>query len=307
MSRRADRRPAAARRAVEPDGDRSGHADAGRPDRRSAHRRGTDPHRRRTASAPGRDRRRCLDKGHEPAHPPSPHRPRRGPRRSRCPSRAARPGRSTGSSIEHVEIADVAGLRGHQARRPGRRPRPQAPLSRRRGVLTDTTYILDDADISDLDGHHRHRRRHRHLLRRRRRRSTDATALRSAFAQNQFGENIIENTSDIAADNDAVFAINGDYYGFRDTGIVIRNGVVYRDEGARAGSRVLPRRHRRGLRRDRDHRRRARRRRRLEHAVVRAGAAGGRRRSSTASTTSRSTRTSATTRSRASSRAPRSA
>ncbi|MFC6326108.1 phosphodiester glycosidase family protein [Microbacterium koreense] len=64
---------------------------------------------------------------------------------------------------------------------------------------------------------------------------TDATALRSAFAHNQFGENITELTSSIAEDNDAVFAINGDYYGFRDTGIVIRNGVVYRDEPARTG------------------------------------------------------------------------
>lgn len=64
---------------------------------------------------------------------------------------------------------------------------------------------------------------------------TDATQLRSAFADNSFGENIIENTSAIAQDNDALFAINGDYYGFRDAGIVIRNGVVYRDEGARTG------------------------------------------------------------------------
>lgn len=64
---------------------------------------------------------------------------------------------------------------------------------------------------------------------------TDATTLRSAFADNAFGENIIENPSDIAEANDAIFAINGDYYGFRDTGIVIRNGVVYRDEGAREG------------------------------------------------------------------------
>lgn len=64
---------------------------------------------------------------------------------------------------------------------------------------------------------------------------TDATTLRSAFANDQFGENITENTSAIAEDNDAIFAINGDYYGFRDTGIVIRNGVVYRDEGAREG------------------------------------------------------------------------
>jgi exopolysaccharide biosynthesis protein len=64
---------------------------------------------------------------------------------------------------------------------------------------------------------------------------TDATVLRSAFANNEFGTNIVENTSDIAKDNAAVFAINGDYYGFRDTGIVVRNGVVYRDEGARDG------------------------------------------------------------------------
>jgi len=64
---------------------------------------------------------------------------------------------------------------------------------------------------------------------------TDATALQSAFAENQFGTNIVENTSDIAEDNGAVFAINGDYYGFRDTGIVIRNGVAYRDEGVREG------------------------------------------------------------------------
>ena len=64
---------------------------------------------------------------------------------------------------------------------------------------------------------------------------TDATVLQSAFANNQFGTNIIDETSDIAEDNGAVFAVNGDYYGFRDTGIVIRNGVVYRDEGARQG------------------------------------------------------------------------
>ncbi|MFE5407803.1 phosphodiester glycosidase family protein [Microbacterium sp. NPDC056569] len=62
-----------------------------------------------------------------------------------------------------------------------------------------------------------------------------ATALASAFAKDQFGENITELTSRIAADNGAIFAINGDYYGFRDTGTVIRNGVVFRDEPAREG------------------------------------------------------------------------
>lgn len=64
---------------------------------------------------------------------------------------------------------------------------------------------------------------------------TDASVLSTGFAHDQFGENITEDTSDIATDNGAVFAVNGDYYGFRDTGIEIRNGVIYRDEGARDG------------------------------------------------------------------------
>lgn len=64
---------------------------------------------------------------------------------------------------------------------------------------------------------------------------SDATTLQSAFAKDQFGENITELTSEIAADNGAIFAVNGDYYGFRETGIVIRNGVIFRDEPARQG------------------------------------------------------------------------
>ena len=64
---------------------------------------------------------------------------------------------------------------------------------------------------------------------------TDATQLQSAFADNQFGQNIIAYTSEIAEENNAIFAINGDYYGFRDDGIIIRNGVIYRDDPARIG------------------------------------------------------------------------
>ena len=63
----------------------------------------------------------------------------------------------------------------------------------------------------------------------------DATQLRGGFAQNKYGRNITAETSGIAESYDAVFAINGDYYGFRDNGILIRNGVLYRDEGARTG------------------------------------------------------------------------
>ncbi|MNC14295.1 hypothetical protein D3C75_620680 [compost metagenome] len=61
----------------------------------------------------------------------------------------------------------------------------------------------------------------------------DASSLRSAFADNSFGTNITEDTSDIASANNAIFAINGDYYGFREDGVIIRNGTVYRDDPVR--------------------------------------------------------------------------
>jgi len=65
---------------------------------------------------------------------------------------------------------------------------------------------------------------------------SNASSLKSAFAKDVFGRNIVEKTSQIAADNKAVFAINGDYYGFRSDGVLIRNGVLYRDEPARVGA-----------------------------------------------------------------------
>ena len=64
---------------------------------------------------------------------------------------------------------------------------------------------------------------------------TDGTDLKSAFAKNEFGTNIIQYVSAMADDNNAILAINGDYYGFRSDGIEIRNGVIYRDKPAREG------------------------------------------------------------------------
>lgn len=63
----------------------------------------------------------------------------------------------------------------------------------------------------------------------------DSTSLKSAFADNKFGQNIIEYTSEIAEANNAIFAINGDYYGFREDGIIIRNGKIFRDSPVRTG------------------------------------------------------------------------
>ena len=55
--------------------------------------------------------------------------------------------------------------------------------------------------------------------------------LKTAFADDTYGRNITEKTSEIAAANGAVLAINGDYYGAQESGYVIRNGVIYRDSG----------------------------------------------------------------------------
>nr|WP_314670808.1 phosphodiester glycosidase family protein [uncultured Oribacterium sp.] len=60
---------------------------------------------------------------------------------------------------------------------------------------------------------------------------TDGTSILSAFAKNTYGRNITDTTSDMAEENNAVLAINGDYYGARQSGYVIRNGVVYRSQG----------------------------------------------------------------------------
>lgn len=57
----------------------------------------------------------------------------------------------------------------------------------------------------------------------------DPDYLKTAFAQGSYGRNIKETTSTIAEEQDAILAINGDYYGFRDTGYVLRNGQTYRD------------------------------------------------------------------------------
>jgi exopolysaccharide biosynthesis protein len=58
---------------------------------------------------------------------------------------------------------------------------------------------------------------------------SNVTYLRTAFANNTFGRNISQTTSTMAENNEAILAINGDFYGFRDSGLIIRNGVLYRD------------------------------------------------------------------------------
>ncbi|NRG41077.1 phosphodiester glycosidase family protein [Rathayibacter sp. VKM Ac-2835] len=131
--------------------------------------------------------------------------------------------------LEHVEIADASEFEAENSS-----VDTSAGTSAADATLTATSYRSDSAEItisthSSGSGADTLTWYAAEIV------LTDATVLRSAFAKDSFGENIIETTSAIAADNGAVFAINGDYYGFRDTGIVLRNGAVFRDSPARDG------------------------------------------------------------------------
>ena len=68
---------------------------------------------------------------------------------------------------------------------------------------------------------------------------TEGTSILSAFANNTYGRNITDTTSNMAEENNAVLAINGDYYGARQSGYVIRNGVVYRNQGSNGEDMVI--------------------------------------------------------------------
>lgn len=56
--------------------------------------------------------------------------------------------------------------------------------------------------------------------------------LKTAFANASYGKNVTAKTSEIAAAERAILAINGDYYGAQEKGYVLRNGILYRDIAA---------------------------------------------------------------------------
>ena len=56
----------------------------------------------------------------------------------------------------------------------------------------------------------------------------DITCFRTALAEDTYGSGYRDSITDMAALNNALLAINGDYYGNTNEGVVIRNGVIYR-------------------------------------------------------------------------------
>lgn len=67
----------------------------------------------------------------------------------------------------------------------------------------------------------------------------DITCFQTCFADDSYGSGYRDTIGNMAVINQALLAINGDYYGNSDEGVVIRNGVVYRSEKTSADVCVL--------------------------------------------------------------------
>lgn len=63
--------------------------------------------------------------------------------------------------------------------------------------------------------------------------------LKTALAKDTYGRNVTDATSRIADSKGAILAINGDYYGARNSGYVIRNGVLYRESSSNGEDLVI--------------------------------------------------------------------
>jgi len=93
-------------------------------------------------------------------------------------------------------------------------------------VITDNSYTSDDVEITITEMTVDDSRVYVADIQ-----LSDPSLLLSGLADNSFGQNVTETTSEIASDVGAILAINGDFYGFRDSGYVMRNGYLYRSTG----------------------------------------------------------------------------
>ena len=67
----------------------------------------------------------------------------------------------------------------------------------------------------------------------------DISCLTTAFAQDKYGRGYSEWITDVAKRYRSVATLNGDYYGSRSTGVIIRNGELYRNKKMRGDICVL--------------------------------------------------------------------
>ena len=64
-------------------------------------------------------------------------------------------------------------------------------------------------------------------------------SIKTALSNETYGRNVVAKTSTTAKSVNAVLAINGDYYGARDAGYVVRNGQLLRSESQNASQEDL--------------------------------------------------------------------
>lgn len=67
----------------------------------------------------------------------------------------------------------------------------------------------------------------------------DIKSIETVFANDKYGRGYTESILDMDKRTNAILAINGDFYGLTSSGVVIRNGVVYRTEKPRSEVGVL--------------------------------------------------------------------
>lgn len=84
-------------------------------------------------------------------------------------------------------------------------------------TITITTIRMEDTDVHIADVQ-----------------LSGSATIQTALANDTFGTNITQTTSEIAEQAGAILAINGDFYGANKRGYVIKNGILYRST-ARSG------------------------------------------------------------------------
>ena len=105
-------------------------------------------------------------------------------------------------------------------------PTPKPSYFSEHVISTDTFYSNDHLSITISEYREHNTQIHVAEVR-----VTSAKYLLTAFANNTYGRNIYQKPSETGRKLGAVFQVNGDNYGSREGGYVIRNGVLYRSKG----------------------------------------------------------------------------
>lgn len=99
------------------------------------------------------------------------------------------------------------------------------------GTVSESDSLTLNADVPDNSAYRPKRGRHPWHERTDAASGSEGTSTEKEAEDTGNGRNIKERTSVMASENNAVLAVNGDFYGARNSGFVIRNGVLYRETG----------------------------------------------------------------------------